>query len=414
MTTIGINYPLLANQGTELLIDLSSSEFIKNPYPAYTELRESTEPTWMPHQIDNGTEGIWLFSRYPDVATILRETGSISKDKSRLLPAGQLNALDRILLNMDPPEHTRLRAMVAPWFSVRQMVEMESSIEEVVQGLLADVIPGREVEFIGDFALKLPLLVIAGILGVPPGDMLQMKHWTDVLISSVDSGLSDEENQNAQAESMLALTEYLSGLIATQRPGSENLIAYLNQSRNHDQPPSAAETLSLSVLIVLAGYETTVNLLGNGMLTLLRHPGQMTRLRANPALLNSAIDEMLRFESPLQRGTYRVTTRAFSIGGFRLEKDQQVSVVIGAANRDPDQFTNADVFDIARTPNRHVAFGLGIHKCLGERLARLEARIAFKSLLENFSHIELANTEVEWQQKTLFRGLKSLHIFFDN
>ena len=131
-------------------------------------------------------------------------------------------------------------------------------------------------------------------------------------------------------------------------------------------------------------------------------------------MLNSAIDEMLCFESPLQRSTYRVTTKVISIDGFKLEKDQQVSAVIGAANRDPDQFPNPDVFDTARTPNRHVSFGLGIHKCLGERLARLEARIAFRSLLENFSHIELASTEADWQQKTLFRGLNSLNIRIDN
>ena len=396
------------------MIDLSSSDFIKNPYPAYRNLRDRAGPTWMPHQLDNGTEGIWLFSRYRDVAVILRNTESISKDKRRQLPADRLNAVERILLNMDPPEHTRLRAKVAPWFSVRRMVEMESSIEDVVQGLLTKIIPGEKVDFIDSFALKLPLLVIAGILGVPAGDMVKMKGWTDDLMTGFDSGLSDQDIQNKQAESMQALTEFLSSLIATQKPGNENLISYLNQCHIQDRFPSVEEILSMSILIVLAGYETTVNLLGNGMRTLLQHPEQMNRLRENPGLLNSAIDEMLRFESPLQRSTYRVTTKTFSIVDFRLDRDQQVSAVIGAANRDPDQFPNPDVFDIARTPNRHVSFGLGIHKCLGERLARLEARIAFRSLLEKFSHIELASTEADWQQKTLFRGLKSLHIHFDN
>lgn len=396
------------------MIDLSSSDFINNPYPAYRELRERAGPTWMPHQLDNGTEGIWLFSRYRDVAVILRETDCISKDKSRQLPSDRLNAADRILLNIDPPEHTRLRAVVAPWFSVRRMVEMESSIEEVVQGLLTNIIPGEKTDFIDGFALKLPLLVIAGILGVPSGDMLNMKGWTDDLMTGFDSGLSDQDIQKKQAESMQALTEFLSRLIATHKPGNENLISYLSQCHIQDRFPSVVEILSISVLIVLAGYETTVNLLGNGMRTLLLHPEQMTLLRENPGLLNSAIDEMLRFESPLQRSTYRVTTEAFRIGDFELEKDQQVSAIIGAANRDPDQFPNPDTFNIARTPNRHVSFGLGIHKCLGERLARLEARIAFSSLLENFSHIELANTETDWQQKTLFRGLKSLHVQFDN
>lgn len=395
-------------------MDLSSNDFICNPYPAYRELRERDGPTWMPHQLDNGNEGIWLFTRYRDVAEILRNTDSISKDKSRQLPADRLNAVERMLLNMDPPEHTRLRAVVAPWFSVRRMVELECSVDHIVRDLLTNIMPGRKVDFIGGFALKLPLLVIAGILGVPSKDMLSMKSWTDDLMLGFDSGLSDQDIQDKQAESMQALTGYLSSLIATQKPGNENLISHLSKCHIQDRFPSLVEILSMSILIILAGYETTVNLLGNGMRTLLLHPEQMARLRKNPGLLDSAINEMLRFESPLQRSTYRVTTEAFRIGGFELEKDQQVSAIIGAANRDPDQFPNPDVFNIARTPNRHVSFGLGIHKCLGERLARLEARIAFSSLLEKFSHIELADTEADWQQKTLFRGLNSLHIFFDN
>ena len=203
------------------MIDLSSSDFIKNPYPAYRELRERAGPTWMPHQLDNGTEGIWLFSRYHDVAEILRNTGSISKDKSRQLPADRLNAVERMLLNMDPPEHTRLRAVVAPWFSVRRMVEMESGIEDVVQGLLTNIMPVEKVDFIDSFALKLPLLVIAGILGVPAGDMLKMKGWTDDLMTGFDSGLLDQDIQNKQAESMKALTGFLSRLIATHKPATK-------------------------------------------------------------------------------------------------------------------------------------------------------------------------------------------------
>lgn len=394
------------------MIDLSSTEFIRNPYPAYRQLREKAEPTWMPHQLNKGTEGIWLFSRYPDVATILRETRNISKDVSRRVPAEQLSAIDRMLLNMDPPQHTRLRAMVAPWFSVRRIAEMESSIENVVLSLLSNISAGDEMDFIGDFAISLPILVIAGILGVPSGDMLQMKHWADDLILGFDSALADEDTQNKQAESMQALTEYLTRLIATQKPGSENLISHLNQCRLDNQSPTLAETLSLSILIVLAGHETTVNLLGNGLRTLLLHPQQLTSLKGNPGLLPRAIDEMLRFESPLQRSTYRVTTTDFSIGGFRLEEGQQVSAVIGAANRDPEQFPNPDVFDITRTPNQHLSFGLGVHKCLGERLARIEANIAFRHLLDKFPAMELVDTEADWQQKTLFRGLKSLRIRF--
>lgn len=414
MATISINYPPLIARGTEFLIDLSSSDFINNPYPAYRELRESSKPTWMPHQLDNGTKGIWLFSRYRDVATILRETGSISKDKSNLLPAGRLSPLDRMLLNMDPPEHSRLRAMIAPWFGVRRMEYMEASIERLVQDLLTGIKDGGEIDFIAEFALKLPLLVIADILGIPRRDMLRMKRWTDVLISGADSGVSNEDTQKTQAESMLALTEYLSRLIADQKPGGDNLIACLNRSRKSGQSPTVDETLGLSVLIVVAGFETTVNLLGNGLLNLLLHPEQLRRLRENSGLLYKAIDEMLRFESPLQRSTYRITTKEFSLNGFKLEPGQQVSAVIGAANRDPDQFPNADEFDITRSPNQHLSFGLGIHKCLGERLARIETNVAFRSLFQSFAHIELLDTKPHWQQKTLFRGLRSLNIHLGN
>ena len=403
----------MTKRGTGLLIDLSSDYFIQNPYPAYRELRQSREPTWMQHQLNNGTEGIWLFSRYRDVATILRETDRISKDKSTLLPIGQLSALDRMLLNMDPPEHTRLRAMIAPWFGVRRTAEMEGSIERLVQDLLSGISTGAEVEFIREFALKLPLRVIAGILGIPQEDMLQMKRWTDVLISGADSGVSNKDTQKSQAESMLALSEYLSRLIANQTPGDENLIAYLKKSFKPDQSSTEDEILSLSVLIIVAGFETTVNLLGHGLLTLLLHPGQLNQLRQNSGLLDRAINEMLRFESPLQRSTYRITTRDFNINGFKLKPGQQVSAVIGAANRDPHQFSDPDLFNIARSPNRHLSFGLGIHKCLGERLARLEASTAFRCLLKKFPRIRLLENEPHWQKKTLFRGLESLPVCFN-
>jgi cytochrome P450 len=164
--------------------------------------------------------------------------------------------------------------------------------------------------------------------------------------------------------------------------------------------------------MVLAGHETTVNLLGNGLLTLLRHPDQLERLRQNPGLTRSAVDEMLRFESPLQRGTYRITRAPYEVCGVTLEVGQQVSAVIGSANRDADEFPQPDVFDIERNPNRHLAFGKGIHKCLGERLARAEARIAFCRLIERFSDIRLLDESPQWQDKTLFRGLKSLRVSF--
>ena len=170
----------------------------------------------------------------------------------------------------------------------------------------------------------------------------------------------------------------------------------------------------MCVLMVLAGHETTVNLLGNGLLTLLSHPDQLDLLREEPGLMPGVVNELLRFESPVQRTSFRVTSAACTIGACTLEEGQQLSAVIGAANRDPEQFPSPDVFDIRRSPNRHLAFGAGIHKCLGERLARAEARIAFARLLRHFPRIELLDSEPDWKDQTLLRGLRTLRVRLQN
>lgn len=391
-------------------IDLQSREFIADPYPAYRQLRDAEQPQWLPHEDRTGTEGIWLFGRYADVAAILRDTRSVSKDVSRLLPADRLTAFDRMLLNLDPPEHTRLRAVVAPLFSVRRVAQLEAAIEGIVAELLADIDESSEIDFVSRFAVPLPIRVVAGVLGVPPDDMPRLQRWTDDMITGLDSARASQEARARLASSMTAMTDYLRGLIARDDPPAGSLLEHLGIVRREVGMPTPDEALSLCVLMVLAGHETTVNLLGNGLLTLLRHPAQLERLRREPDLVPSAVDEMLRFESPLQRGTYRITVAPYRVAGTTLEPGQQLSAVLGAAHRDPAEFPAPDSFDIARKPNRHLAFGKGVHKCLGERLARAEARIAFTRLLERFPRIELLDHEPPWQDKTLFRGLQSLRI----
>ncbi len=362
----------------------------------------------------SGTSGMWLFSRYSDVAAILREKTNISKDLSRIVAVDDLTAFDRMLLNTDPPNHTRLRALVAPLFSAGETRIFESKINVIVQKLLADICTGDKVDFMAEFAIPLPILVVSDILGVPSKDMLQMKSWASDLLAGFDSSLADEVALNNQQKSMMAMTNYLTRMVELDPVGRNGLISHLNQLRRESGAPTKVEILSLSMLIVLAGFETTVNLLGNGLYTLLKNPGQLDLLREQPELIDKAIDEMLRFESPLQRATFRVAVRDFSIGDFEIEKGQQIGVAIGAANRDTEQFAAAEEFDIRRNPNMHLAFGLGIHKCLGERLARAEARIAFCRLLETFPKIRLCSAKADWQQKTLFRGLKTLAVQFDD
>jgi len=361
----------------------------------------------------SGTSGMWLFSRYSDVATILREKSNISKDLSRIVSVNDLTAFDRMLLNMDPPQHTRLRAIVAPLFSAGKTRIFESKIKAIVKNLLSNISPGDEVDFMAEFAIPLPILVVSDILGVPSKDMLQMKTWASDLLAGFDSSLADKGALKRQQKSLMAMTHYLTRLVELEPEGRNGLITHLNRLRQDTGGPTKVEILSLSMLIVLAGFETTVNLLGNGLYTLLKNPGQLNLLRKEPDLIEKAIDEMLRFESPLQRSTFRVAVRDFSIGGLKIEKGQQIAAAIGAANRDPERFSAPEKFDIRRSPNMHLAFGLGIHKCLGERLARTEAKIAFCRLLETFPKIRLYSDKADWQQKTLFRGLKTLAVQFD-
>lgn len=391
-------------------IDFHSRDFIADPYPAYRQLRECQEPQWIPHVDRTGTDGIWMFGRYRDAAAILRDTESISKDVSRLVPAERLTAFDRMLLNLDPPEHTRLRAVVAPLFSVRRIAALGDTIDAVVADLVDAIEPGAEVDFMDRLAVPLPIRVVAGVLGVPADDMPHLKAWTDDMLVGLDSARASEAERQRAATSMAALTEYLRGLIARDRQPEGSLLDHVAAVRRNVGMPTSDDVLSLCVLMVLAGHETTVNLLGNGLLSLLRHPQQMALLRRDPSLTASAIEEMLRYESPLQRGTYRITVAPYRIADLTLEPGQQVSAVIGAANRDPGQFPDPEVFDIRRRPNRHLSFGKGVHKCLGERLARAEALSAFTRLLERFDRIELVDEAPRWQYKTLFRGLKSLRI----
>lgn len=396
-----------------LSIDLASRAFIRDPYPAYRELREADQPHWLPHQDRTGTEGIWLFSRYRDVSALLRNARSISKDVSRRVPADRQTAFDRMLLNMDPPQHTRLRALLAPQFSVRRIAGLEADIEKAVERLLAAMAASGEADFMADFATRLPILVIAGIIGVPPQEMPLLKGWTDDLLTGLDSARATPDEKAKAGASLAAMTDYLTGLIRSPGHAAGTVVGQLTQLRQERGEPTADELLGMCVLLVIAGYETTVNLLGNGLLALLSHPRQLAMLREDPSLVPGAVDEMLRFESPLQRTTFRITAAPCTIGRCRLEEGQQVSAVIGAANRDPDQFPSPDVFDVRRSPNQHLAFGAGIHKCLGERLARLEARVAFTRLLERFPRLRLVDSEPDWQDQTLLRGLRSLRIRFD-
>ncbi|MGQ0604779.1 MAG: cytochrome P450, partial [Anaerolineales bacterium] len=372
--------------------------------------RESRAPFWFPHGGPSG--GMWLLTRYDDVAFILKEAQT-TKDASRFTPPEQLTPFDHNLLSKDPPDHTRLRALANRAFTPERVRGLEPRIAQIVDELIARVRTQGSMEFMADFALPLPVIVIAELLGVPPEERDTFHAWSNAMVTGIDATRRSETGVQKSEEAARALAGYFAALVQRRREQPrDDLLSALIAARDAQDKLSENELLAMCMLLLIAGHETTVNLIGNGLLTLLRHPEQLERLKTHPELLPSAIEEMLRFESPVQRATFRLTTGGLHIGEATVEAGQQVSAVLGAANRDPDQFPQPDTFDIARQPNRHLAFGLGLHFCLGAPLARAEARIGFARLFEQLPRLQRANETPDWNPNTFFRGLKTLPVTF--
>jgi len=392
------------------LIDLTSPEYLADPYPTYARLREQRTPVYL--NLAGPTGGMWLVTRYDDVAAVLREM-QISKDMSRLVPAPTPTPLDASMLFKDPPNHSRLRSLANQAFTPKRVKDLEVRIEEIANHLIDRVQANGGMDLIADYAMPLPIIVIAEMLGVPPDDRDTFRAWSNDLITGTDMVRGTDERRQKQGAAILALMGYFSRLIAERRGDPrEDIISAMIEAHDEGGRMSEEELLGACILLLVAGHETTVNLFGNGLLSLLRNPDQLALLKEEPELLPSAVEEMLRFESPVQRGTFRVTLAPVEIGGTTLGPGEQVSAVLSAANRDPDQFPDADRFDITRAPNRHLAFGLGIHFCLGSALARTEARIGFARLLDRLPNLAFASDSVDWNQNTLIRGLHTLPLRF--
>ncbi len=390
------------------LIDLNSAQFIADPYPVYRRMRETRGPFRL--SMNDGFRGMWMFTRYDEVSAILKE-GRISKDVSRLLPPDQVSPLERSMLFKDAPDHTRLRSLASQTFTPNRIKDLEPNILRIVDELIDAMASNAESDFILDFALPFPVMVIAEMLGVPHEDQHRVHAWSNHLIAAADSVKASEQSFQDEASAKQELYDYFSALIATRskRP-QEDILSALIQARDSGDRLNDEELIGSCILLLVAGHETTVNLLGNGLYTLLKHPEQMRLLKQRPDLMGSAIEEMLRFESPVQRGTFRFAKERMEFGGNVFEAGEIMSAVLSAANRDPVQFPDPDRFDISRTPNRHLAFGLGMHFCLGASLARTEARIGFQRLFERLPEIVPVDANPDWNSNSLFRGLKRLMI----
>ena len=319
-----------------------------------------------------------------------------------------LAPLATTMLSCDPPDHTRLRSLVQTAFTPRMVERLRPNIEQIANRLLDRMSAHREADFVAGFAFPLPATVIGELLGVPAQDQDKFRHWSQHLILGLDQTLPARMRKDA-AVAIAELLKYFRVLVTARRGHSaDDLITALIAAGESHQRLSEDELLGTCQLLLVAGHETTTNLIAAGMLTLIRHPDAFEQLRSTPTLLPSAIEELLRFESPVQR-VPRVALEDIDIGNTRIPRGQRVVVCLAAANRDPEVFEDANRLNLAREPNPHLAFGHGIHFCLGASLARLEAQIAFACVVRRLTDIQLARPP-EWSPNKVIRGLRSLPI----
>ncbi len=395
-------------------------EVLADPYPIYAVLRASQPILRIPLP---GTEaGGWVLTRYEDVQHVLRDphfsvdrrrSEFVQRNREALPPAlaqallGEQGGL-RSMLIIDPPDHTRVRGLVNKAFTPRHVARLRGHIQAICDELLAAVAQRDQIDIMADLATQLPAIVIAELLGVPPEDRLRFKQWSNDLVSLL--GSPDPTGAVERFERGLHhLLAYLRDIIAQRRrEGRDDLISGMIAAEERDALTDA-ELLATSNLLLVAGHETTTNLIGNGLLALLRHPDEMARLRQNPDLVPSAVEEMLRYDSPVQ-ATVRVTTTTVGLGGQEIPPGALVVAMIGAANRDPTVFPEPDRFDVARADNRHLSFGFGPHFCLGAPLARLEGEVVFGTLLTRYPSLRLASDDICYRPNFALRGLLALPV----
>ena len=395
---------------------LVSPEIFSDPYPIYHQLREQDPVHW------SEVWGCWVLTRYADVIAVLRDyrrftnVGRIASFLDQL-PAdvrAQIQPLyDNFTVGMpntDPPEHTRVRGLVNKAFSARVVEGMRPRVQQIVDDLLDQAEGGGGMEVIGSFAYPLPAIVIAETLGVPAEDRDRFKEWSDDIVAFHGTGRPHSETIMKSTAALLETKAWLLRLIEARRKQPEDdLISALVAAEERGDMLSETELVATCITLLTAGHETTTGLVGNGLLALLRHPDQLRKLRENPALIGTAVEEFLRFDTSFLRA-WRLTAEDVEIGGKQIPKGQTLSLMLGAANRDPAQFEDPDRLDITRDPNLHTSFGWGIHFCAGAPLARREAEIAFTTLLHRFPHLKLDEEGVEWQQNNTFHNLKSLPV----
>jgi cytochrome P450 len=386
---------------------------LANPYPMYRALLSENPVSW------NEMMEMWIVTRYADVDDVLTRP-NMSADRTRARNRfAQMQAQQQenfgpfnraqTMLSADPPEHTRLRKLVSKAFTPRAVEALRPRIQEIVDHLLDEAAKKGSMDLVQDLAYPLPVIVIAEMLGVPAEDRDKFKKWSDDVVATLGGPFTPPDVLAQARDSIDALAAYLVPIIEDRRQSPrEDLISGLVAAEEQGQVLSTDEIFATAILLLIAGNETTTHLIDNGTLALLRNPDQVELLRNDPSLIGSAVEELLRYTGPVH-GTGRVLKEDMVIGGQAMEEGQVAFVLLGAANRDPVKWgRTANELDITRNPVDHVAFGDGIHFCLGAPLARAEVGIAINSLLARFPTLKLEDPEPEWGGNFIIRGVKSL------
>ena len=392
-------------------------QFHADPYSMYRRLREK-DPVHRSRLL-NG----WVLTRHADVSAVLRDPRFLAderkqvgyeKFRARAIKQGIIDADDSGTISMlraDPPDHTRLRALVSRAFTPRTVEGLRGRVEAIVNERLDSVADQGGMDVIATLAYPLPVVIIAEMLGIPAEDHARFKHWSDEIVRGM--GISSAEDGKRAHRGHRELRAYLEGVASARRQEPrEDLFSALLMAGEEDDRLTPDELYETCELLLVAGHETTTNLIGNGLLALLQHPDQLDALHSDPPRIDHAIEELLRYDSPVQ-ATTRMAQEDMPFGGRTFRKGEQVALVLGAANRDPEQFADPDRLDVSRKEVRHVSFGHGIHFCLGAPLARLEAPIAFRAMIERFPNMRLDETmRPRWKENIILRGLEQLAVTF--
>jgi cytochrome P450 len=397
--------------------DLLTQETKRNPAAFYAHLREQ-EP--LIHVDDFlGIGKAWIVTNYDDALVLLKDP-RFTKDRRKVvstedeqtsIPENPFLVLMQNMLTVDPPNHTRLRGLVSKAFTPRMIEQLRPRIQQITNELLDAAQERGEMDIINDFAYPLPITVISEMLGIPVTDRQQFRAWTQILVNTGEQNQQEVLKVSAIGEFL----HYIKTLLDEKRahPGND-LTSNLVQVEENGDALSENELISMIFLLIVAGHETTVNLIGNGTLALLQHPEQMQRLQHDPSLITTAIEELLRYTAPVSLSDERWASEDIHIHGKVIRKGEIVYASLIGANTDPHQFQKPAELDIARRENQHLAFGKGIHYCLGAPLARLEGQIAFGTLIQRLPNLRLASDpeQLIWNNNPMLRGLRSLPVTF--